>query len=263
MKANNENGAQSATTNNNAQNNVQVLNESAAAKPRSLKCLANDESKAEMYSLPAAVRACKTAYDIKESKTREYLHSIGFTAQTWKAITADDLQPFAVTKSGRFSTWAVLNAARAYSDANDLSGEKAAKEQRKEEQAKLAAARKRIEEQKRAEREKRMYRNQPQMQQICGCNDHRYAEIRQCHQRNAERQHGKREHIGKLAHKADLFAFGSFHIRSAKQQRFDARHKKRQTFQIRFGESRKRGTVQIEHAHDASVRVQRYDQFGA
>lgn len=152
MKAN-ELSAQSAQAIENAQKDVQVINESAAAKPKSAKSLANDESKREMFSKESALRAVKTAFDIPESETRKYILSLSFSPNLFKSLKSEDLDT--KSKSGiRFSTWETLNACKRYSELHDLSGEKAAKEQRKAERAAAAEAKKRIEERKRAEREK-------------------------------------------------------------------------------------------------------------
>ena len=140
----------------NANANVNVNNQSAnEVKARSLKCLANDAAKAEMFSLKGATNAVKNAYDAdKERKdTRAYIEGLGYSAQMFKQLNWQDLQQYATTKSGRFSTWAVLNALKAKSDAEDLKGVRKAIEERKAERAAAKAAKERIEARKRAERE--------------------------------------------------------------------------------------------------------------
>lgn len=145
----------------NAQNNVQGIKESAKAqvinnesnaKPRALKNLANDESKREMFSKTAALKAVKTAFDTKESSTRAFVLSLGFTANAFKALEADALDVH--SKSGvRFSTWETLNAIKRYSVEKDLTGEQKAKEEAKAERERLREAKERIKAQQKAERE--------------------------------------------------------------------------------------------------------------
>lgn len=141
------------TNNTNSANNV-VVNNATEQKPRSLKCLANDAAKAEMFSLKQATAAVKNAYDMdKERKdTRAYVESLGFSANTFKALQWNDLQEYATTKSGRFSTWAVLNALAKYASAKDIKGEQAAKEQRKADRAAAKQAAERMKAAKAAER---------------------------------------------------------------------------------------------------------------
>lgn len=144
------------TTNTNSANNV-VVNNATEQKPRSLKCLANDAAKAEMFSLKQATAAVKNAYDMdKERKdTRAYVESLGFSANAFKSLQWQDLQEYATTKSGRFSTWSVLNALAKYATAKDIKGEQAAKEERKAERIAAREAKNRIEQAKKAEREKK------------------------------------------------------------------------------------------------------------
>lgn len=141
------------TNNTNNANNV-VTNNATEQKPRSLKCLANDAAKAEMFSLKQATAAVKNAYDQdKERKdTRAYVESLGFSANVFKSLQWQDLQEYATTKSGRFSTWAVLNALAKYATAKDIKGEQAAKEQRKAEKAAAKQAAERMKAAKAAER---------------------------------------------------------------------------------------------------------------
>lgn len=150
------------TTNNNnttntANNNVVVNN----TKQRSLKCLANDAARAEMFSLKQATAAVKNAYDLDKDKkdTRAYIEQLGFSANMFKSLQWQDLQDYATTKSGRFSTWAVLNALAKYATAKDIKGEQAAKEQRKADRAaaKQAAERMKAKQaaQRKAEQEKK------------------------------------------------------------------------------------------------------------
>ena len=141
------------TNNTNSANNV-VVNNATEQKPRSLKCLANDAAKAEMFSLKQATAAVKNAYDQdKERKdTRAYVESLGFSANAFKSLQWQDLQEYATTKSGRFSTWAVLNALAKYATAKDIKGEQAAKEQRKADRAAAKQAAERMKAAKAAER---------------------------------------------------------------------------------------------------------------
>lgn len=158
MKKQTKNAANAASENKAPQaTSVQVINkqtatEKAAAqanKPRSLKCLANDESKAEMFSKANALRAVKTMYDNKESETRKYLQGLCFSANVLKALNADDIDT--KSKSGvRFSTWETLNALKRYAEAHDLSGEQAKKAAAREEAARKAEAAARIAERKAA-----------------------------------------------------------------------------------------------------------------
>lgn len=132
----------------------EIANEKfAAIKPKSAKNLANEESKQEMFSKSAALRAVKTAFDIKESQTRAYILALGFTANAFKQLEPEKLDIH--SKSGvKFSTWEVLNAVKRFAEEHDLTGERAEKEQRKAERARLAEVRKLIKEQKAAERAK-------------------------------------------------------------------------------------------------------------
>lgn len=142
-------------TNNTNNTNAQVINNAAAqAKPRTLKCLANDAAKREFYSLKQATAAVKNAYDLDKEKkdTRAYIEGLGFSANVFKSLQWQQIEPFAVTKSGRFSTWSVLNALAKYADANDIKGEKAAKAAKAEERAAAKAAKERIQAQKAAAR---------------------------------------------------------------------------------------------------------------
>lgn len=141
------------TNNTNSANNVVNATEQ---KPRSLKCLANDAAKAEMFSLKQATAAVKNAYDQdKERKdTRAYVESLGFSANVFKSLQWQDLQEYATTKSGRFSTWAVLNALTKYATAKDIKGEQAAKEQRKADRAAAKAAERKAEQEKKAEQKR-------------------------------------------------------------------------------------------------------------
>lgn len=156
MKKNAEKAANVANVNN-AQSTVQVINKqtatekaaAAANKPRSLKCLANDESKAEMFSKPRALSAVKSMFDVKNSKTREYLTGLCFSANLLKSLSADDIDT--KSKSGvKFSTWETLNALKRYADAHDLSGEQAKKQAAREEAARKAEAAARIAEKRAA-----------------------------------------------------------------------------------------------------------------
>jgi hypothetical protein len=151
------------TTNNKSAERAQVanaakvasINNESAPKQRAPKFLLNDDAKAELFSLKQALNMVKIAFDGGEHKeqTRAYIFGLGFTAQTFKALTHETLKEYAVTRSGRFSTFAAICAIVKYATAQDLNGEKAAKEARKAERAAAAEARKRIEERKKAERE--------------------------------------------------------------------------------------------------------------
>lgn len=126
-------------------------------KQRSLKCLANDVAKVEMFSLKQALAAVKNTYDLDKDKkdVRAYVESLGFSANTFKAIRWENLRYYVTTKSGRFSTWAVLNALAKYASMRDLKGEQAAKEQRKADRIAAREAKNRIEQARKAEREKK------------------------------------------------------------------------------------------------------------
>lgn len=144
------------TTTQNTNNNTNNANNVNNVKAKSLKCLANDAAKAEMFSLKQATAAVKNAYDLDKEKkdTRAYIESLGFSANVFKALTWQSIEPFATTKSGRFSTWAVLNALSKYAQENDIKGEKAAKEQRKAERIAAKEAKERIKAAKAAEKAK-------------------------------------------------------------------------------------------------------------
>lgn len=132
-------------TNSNATVNT-VANEQVAAKVRAPKYLLNDDAKNEMYSLKQALNMVKIAYDCGENKeqTRKYILSLGYSAKTFKALTWEQLKEFAITKSGRFSPCAAINAIVKFADANDLSGEKAAKAAKRAEREAAKAAGERI-----------------------------------------------------------------------------------------------------------------------
>lgn len=142
------------TNNTNSANNVVVVNNATEQKTKSLKCLANDAAKAEMFSLKQATAAVKNAYDQDKEKkdTRAYVESLGFSANVFKSLQWQDLQDYATTKSGRFSTWAVLNALSKYATAKDIKGEQAAKEQRKADRAAAKQAAERMKAAKAAQR---------------------------------------------------------------------------------------------------------------
>ena len=163
MKKNAEKTANAAkvNTNNESTANVQVINtttkatatekaaKAAEERPRSLKCLANDESKLEMFSKPRALAAVKTMFDNKDSNTRKYLIGLCFSANLLKSLSADDIDT--KSKSGvKFSTWETLNALKRYAEAHDLSGEQAKKQAAREEAARKAEAAARIAEKKAA-----------------------------------------------------------------------------------------------------------------
>ena len=128
--------------------------ETLNAKARAPKFLLNDDAKAELYSKPQALNMVKIAFDsgAHKEQTRAYIFGLGYTAQSFKAIKTDDLSPYAVTRSGRFSPFAMICALVKYAAAHDLNGEKAAKEARKAERAKLAEAKKKMKEEKAAKR---------------------------------------------------------------------------------------------------------------
>ena len=90
MKANETKSAQAQ---NESVKNAQVNNTNEEAKPKSLKSLANDESKREMFGKEAAIRACKTAFDIDGGATRNFIHSLGFSAQLFKGLTQVQKMP--------------------------------------------------------------------------------------------------------------------------------------------------------------------------
>lgn len=130
--------------NNGANNNVNNAN--AQVKTKSLKCLANNAAKLEMFSLKGATNSVKNAYDLDKDKkdVRAYVESIGYSAKMFKGLNWTDLQPYASTKSGRFSTWSVLNALKKYAEDKDITGAKAEAARKKEERAAAKAAAERI-----------------------------------------------------------------------------------------------------------------------
>lgn len=155
MKTNTK-AAQASAQENNNNNTAKVvsINTASEAKARAPKFLLNDDAKTELYSKPQALNMVKIAFDCGAHKeqTRAYIFGLGYTAQSFKAIKADDLAPYAVTRSGRFSPFAMICALVKYAAAHDLNGEKAAKEARKAERAKLAEANRKIKEEKAAKR---------------------------------------------------------------------------------------------------------------
>jgi hypothetical protein len=102
-------------------------------KKVSLKSLANNESKAEMYGKKTALSSIKTAYDVKEGNTRAYINSLGFSANMFKSLTVDMLDEYiAATASGRYSTMGLLNAIVKYAKANKIAAAKESKKQKKQ-----------------------------------------------------------------------------------------------------------------------------------
>lgn len=94
-------------------------------KKVSLKSLANNESKAEMFSKKTALTAIKSAYDVKEGNCRAYINSLGFSANVFKSLTVEMLdEHIAETKSGRYSTYGIFNAIAKYAKANNISAAK-------------------------------------------------------------------------------------------------------------------------------------------
>jgi hypothetical protein len=94
-------------------------------KKVSLKSLANNESKAEMFSKKTALTAIKSAYDVKEGNCRAYINSLGFSANVFKSLTIEMLDEYiAETKSGRYSTYGIFNAISKYAQANKISAAK-------------------------------------------------------------------------------------------------------------------------------------------
>ncbi len=91
----------------------------------------------EMFSLKQALSAVKNAYDAKADGVREYItDTLGIGAKCIKDLKWENLQKYAKAgKTGRYSTWGVLNALPKWkANADD--------------KAALAAARKRLEEKK-------------------------------------------------------------------------------------------------------------------
>lgn len=76
------------------------------------KCLCNASAKQEMFSLKQALAAVKNAYDAKADGVREYItDTLGIGAKRLKDLQWTGLQEYAKAgKTGRYSTWAVLNA---------------------------------------------------------------------------------------------------------------------------------------------------------
>lgn len=76
------------------------------------KFLCNSSAKSEMFSLKQALAAVKNAYQAKAEGTREYItDKLGIKPQQINNMQWQELQEFAKCgKSGRYSTWAVLNA---------------------------------------------------------------------------------------------------------------------------------------------------------
>lgn len=94
-------------------------------KKVSLKSLANNESKAEMFSKKTALTAIKSAYDVKEGNCRAYINSLGFSANVFKSLTVEMLDEYiAETKSGRYSTYGIFNAISKYAQVNKISSAK-------------------------------------------------------------------------------------------------------------------------------------------
>lgn len=90
-------------------------------KKVSLKSLANNESKAEMFSKKTALSAIKSAYDVKESSCRAYISDLGFSANVFKSLTVEMLdEHITETKSGRYSTYGIFNAIAKYAKANKI-----------------------------------------------------------------------------------------------------------------------------------------------
>lgn len=83
------------------------------------KCLCNASAKMEMFSLKQALAAVKNAYDAKAEGVREYItDTLGIKAKALKDAKWEDLQEYCVAgKTGRYSTWAVLNALPKWYDA--------------------------------------------------------------------------------------------------------------------------------------------------
>lgn len=76
------------------------------------KVLCNASAKMEMFSLKQALAAVKNAYDAKAEGVREYItDTLGIGAKRLKDLQWTDLQEYAKAgKTGRYSTWGVLNA---------------------------------------------------------------------------------------------------------------------------------------------------------
>lgn len=90
-----------------------------------LKSLANNESKMEMFSKKTALTAIKSAYDVKEGNCRAYINSLGFSANVFKSLTVEMLdEHIAETKSGRYSTYGIFNAISKYAKTNKISSAK-------------------------------------------------------------------------------------------------------------------------------------------
>lgn len=118
-------------------------------KKVSLKSLANNESKAEMFSKKTALTAIKSAYDVKEGNCRAYINSLGFSANVFKSLTVEMLdEHIAETKSGRYSTYGIFNAIAKYAKANNISAAKESKKQKKQDKSAKKEAAARIESKK-------------------------------------------------------------------------------------------------------------------
>lgn len=115
-----------------------------AAKPRAIKFVANDAAKAEQFSEKTAFACVKTAFqqDAERRHMRAYLEGIGYTQSILNALNWQELH--SVTKSGRFSTYAVINALARIAKERDLTGEKAAAAERAAERARLAEAKRKL-----------------------------------------------------------------------------------------------------------------------
>lgn len=74
-----------------------------------------------MFSLKQALAAVKNAYDTKAEGVREYItDTICINAKALKNLKWEDLQEYCVAgKTGRYSTWGVLNALPKWKAATD------------------------------------------------------------------------------------------------------------------------------------------------
>lgn len=96
------------------------------------KCLCNASAKAEMFSLKQALSAIKNSYDAKAEGVREYItDTLGIGAKALKDLKWESLKEYCVAgKTGRYSTWGVLNALPKWKAATDESASLEAAKQR-------------------------------------------------------------------------------------------------------------------------------------
>lgn len=105
-----------------------------------LKSLANQASKMEMFSLKSALNAVKNAFDAdsERKETRAYIEGLGFGAQNFKKLDWQVLVEFTQCgKTGKYCTWYVLGGLKKFAEAYGIL-------EKKEEAAKVKAAKKRI-----------------------------------------------------------------------------------------------------------------------